>query len=547
MPKSSFTNDEWAVIASAWSTIFSATMNTDPTIVSAIVEGMTAKSIVFECKAKYASNELVTALFAGATPQAAPPALGAPAERLADDVKKLEKIAELLAKAPAEEAAGFKSFLLFAARRIAKASGEELLGGGALVSASEGEFLAKLPTILKMTAAPRLEGQLSLRGRLRTSDGKAAANLGIAIVDEDDLDEDDLIALGQTDDDGAFQTSFLASEFQQDLLEFEETPDIKIHVIKNFDAVPKAIFRKTFPDLDWSTGSVDLGDVVLEGVNLASPVPLEGVEAVPGLEKRAARIAIDHEVLRYCLAEVAPLVERLTGWSGLLDGLKIELATGTSSYTLREAFVGAGKDPTGLGADVAAFVTDLMGGPGAGCAIYDPHIHTLVINTPVMEQINLDAFKVMLGHELVHVGQFKNTPGLKDYNLAHLRGMMVNAEAGKPEETTKREPYMHELEGYAKYIETDFLQKRYYPLALPIYNPSITEQMLVALVAKLAAPEAPASGEAAKPEPTKQAQYIEGRERYRQRQVGDAPARFQLDVSTLYKAGEPPLGPAPVG
>ena len=129
------------------------------------------------------------------------------------------------------------------------------------------------------------------------------------------------------------------------------------------------------------------------------------------------------------------------------------------------------------------------------------------------------------------MGQFKNTPGLRQYNLAHLRGMIADAETESAEVAREKMAYMLELEGYAKYIESDFLQDKFFPMALLVYNLSIADDLRMAIL-KAVAPEltAPAAGKAA--------QYIDGREVYRKRQVGDAPARFQMDVSTLY-----PLAP----
>ena len=366
-----------------------------------------------------------------------------------------------------------------------------------------------------------------LKGTLTGSAGKALPGLLVAIVDEDELDGDDLIGVGTTDAAGSFHLSFLGSEFRQDALEIEETPDLKIVVSTLIEGVFKPIFQRSFPDLSWETRQVDLGEVVLEGVNTEQPVPLVDVVPAPGVDKRAAHLHLDNDLVRYCLAEVAPLVERLTGWSNLLDDLAVEVAPSLAPYMLREPLIGAGRDPTGLGAKVTAFVTDFVQGPGAGCALYDAHTHTIIFNSSLLSQVNLEGLKVMCGHELVHVGQFKNTPGLREYNLAHLRGMIADAENEDAEVARKKMAYMVELEGYAKYIESDFLQDRFYRMALLVYNPSITENVIRAILAA-------AVPEPVNPKDSKAAQYLEGRELYRKRQEGDMPARFEMDVSTLY-------------
>jgi len=370
-----------------------------------------------------------------------------------------------------------------------------------------------------------------LQGRLCDAQGSAAPGLFLAIVDQDMLDEDDLIGLGKTRDDGSFELSFRGSEFRQDFLESEATPDLYVVASIMIDGALKAIFQRSFPAIRWSSGRADLGDITMEGVDLAQPTPLPGVDATPGYKKRAARLDIDNALVAHCTAEVAPIVEQLTGWRGLLDGLKFEVADSLAPYMLREAMAAEGVAAGSMEAKFASFFMDLAAGPGAGCAMYDPHIHTIIINETIMGQVGIEALKIICGHELVHVGQFKHTPGLKAYNLAHLRSMSLDPAKVDHEELAKRAAYMLELEGYAKYIEADFLQKQYYPLGLMSYHASTWEQILRALMAMTV--DGTEEGRE-----VKASQYTDGLARYRSRQIGDQPARFQLDIRSLYRGEE---------
>jgi len=371
-----------------------------------------------------------------------------------------------------------------------------------------------------------MDNILTLKGTFKNRSNQNIADLFVAVVDEDMLDDNDLIGLGTTDKNGQFSISFLPSEFQQDMFEDELVPNVQIVLSTMFGEERKAIFQQSFPNLTWTNGQADLGDILLQDVDMDNPTALEGVEAIPGVNKRAERLDIDDDMVRHCLAEVAPIVEYLTGWTGLMDGLKVEVADSLTPYMLRETFAAEGTDPDSWGAKFSTFFADLIQGPGAGCGLYDPHIHTIIINRSIMSQVGIEGLKIICGHELVHVGQYKYTPGLKEYNLNHLRSMTVNPESFDPEEAAAKAAYMTELEGYAKYIEEDFLHKKYYKLALMIYHASITEKIILALMS-MAVENTEENIKA------KSAQYTDGLARYRARQVGDTPARFQLDVASL--------------
>ena len=369
----------------------------------------------------------------------------------------------------------------------------------------------------------------TLKGTLTDTSGRPVPDLFLVIVDEDELDEDDLIAVGTTDEEGRFKVSFLESEFQQDMLEFEDEPDIKIIVSAKFDGIYKAIFERGFPDLDWDWtggGEVDLGEIPLVGVDLDNPVPIDGTELLPGFERRSVRLDIDDELVRYCLAEVAPIVEHLTGWKDLLDGLNVEITDSLGAWLMKDSFAQQGVDPDSFEADIQAFVADYSLKAGSGTAMYDPNTHTMVVQRKVAEQSGLEGFKLVCGHELVHVGQHKYTPGLTEHNRAQQQWLAANPGEVGSAEVTERMAYMTEIEGYASYIENDFLNKKFYKMAVLTYHDSFCQKMIRGLFSVV-------SGDVDKARDSKHNQYIEGIERYRRRQIGDHPARFELDVESL--------------
>lgn len=374
----------------------------------------------------------------------------------------------------------------------------------------------------------------TLKGRLLDAHGHKAPNVFLAIIDEDDLDDDDLIAIGATDDEGRFEVSFLTSEFRQDTLEFEDTPDIKIVVSAMIGDTRKAVFARSFPDLDWNWsggGEVDLGDITLTGVDLKAPTALEGVEAIPGFDRRAVRLEIDDELVSACLAEVAPIVEKLTGWPNLLDDLKIEVVDSLAPFMIKDHLAHEGIDPESLEADILEFVTEYSMQAGAGTAMYDAHTHTMLVQRQVAEQSSLEGFKLVCGHELVHVGQHKYTPGLKAYGRAQQLWSTANPDKVHTEEGRKRMAYMTQIEGYASYIELEFLNKQYYRMALLSYKDTFCQRMLRALFSA-------SSGEVDQNREAKASQYVNGLDYYIKRQNGSLPARFDLDVASLFGGAE---------
>ncbi len=377
-----------------------------------------------------------------------------------------------------------------------------------------------------------------LCGTAVTPDGGLLCNLRVAVVDEDTFNHD-LLGVGFTDDQGCFRLSFTRREFNQDLFESEALPDIYIVFSALFDGVFKAVAVKRFPDLLFEGGLEDLGDVVLTQWRPEGFEPIEGADPTPGADKRVQRLDLDHDLVKHCLAEVTPLVESLTGWSGLLDDLKIDVTDELSRYVLGPVVEALGMSMGSLQGRVMGLMADQF---ADFLALYDPLTHTVVVHSQKAARQNLDALKVIIGHEMVHVGQFKSNPKLVERYKSMLAEVAqleifsqddgsVDSEAlAQAMRASPMQSVMEELEGFAYYIQRDFLEK-HYNLATFFTHRSFIERLLTTAV-RAAVPASDTIAE------VKRDQYVDGAERFRQnaRATGQ-PARF--DSSTAPSSTDP--------
>lgn len=385
----------------------------------------------------------------------------------------------------------------------------------------------------------------SVRGVVVDEAGAPAGGVVVALVDEDAV-SDDLIGVGLTGDDGAFGVSFTKEAFQQEALEVEVTPDLYLVAsVKDGERlVPVA--RVDLGTLD-GPGERDVGAVRLPLSAGRAPVAVPELEPVPGGKKRARRTRLSDELVRVAADEIRPIVERLTGLP----------VGGTQVHVLDR-----------VGRAHAAIVARVTGKPmseaqivgcerGAGfmglAGLYDPFSGAVFLDRVKLERQNLDGVKVMIGHELVHAGQFKAHPAMIDAFTETLRDTVRAAEvdataaaeavaaAGKaavdlrdavdpalgPEARAANDRafgFMANLEGYASHIEHDFLRKMY-RLAEPLPHHTLVEAMLIAVTA----PEDGAD-DARRAAQAKQDEYVVGRVAYQARAQGGNPATFDPDL-----------------
>lgn len=379
-----------------------------------------------------------------------------------------------------------------------------------------------------------MEDLFTLSGRFKDPDGKPITRLVVVVLDEDAIGDDDMLWIGAADAEGGFRTTFARSEFQQDSLEFEETPDLKVIALAIVDGAPKPVFAREFPGLVWADGRADLGDMVIEGFDPANPVLLD-IE-IPDGNRLVSRLELTDEMVRACFDEILPLVERYTGWTGLGDGLKLSIVDSVAPIVLREIFKEKGVQQESFEAACFQALVDHGAGYSAVAGLYDPPSDSIVLNRPLMEQNGLEFLKIILAHELVHAGQFRNTPGLAAYAMDYNRRSLglVAADPSGPSLKERRQ-YMLELEGHATYIEKDFIRKNHYRTAIADCHSSVADTiaLVVAWVASQGLgyelPEAPAEGTME----DKLKQYDEGVALYRSRSTPEQPARWEVTVSSL--------------
>ncbi|MEO1268760.1 MAG: hypothetical protein AAFX99_11725 [Myxococcota bacterium] len=287
------------------------------------------------------------------------------------------------------------------------------------------------------------------------------------------------------------------------------------------------VHQHTCDALAFADGCEDLGVITVE-TWVEGPQFIKGANPTPGYGKRVARLNITEPLLQHCLEEVAPLVEELTGWPSLLEGLKIDLTDDISPYfnQLTQEVFGESTWTTRQLDRLMAWNSNIM-------ALYDPTHHVIAINRSRMARYtNLDGLKVILGHELVHVGQFRQHPELSDLyrsQLNWLRTLVEKQDDLSPEaiqEAVSKSEFqarMSELEGYAYYIQRDYLERRY-PMATYFNHTSLFEGMFKGAL-KFLVPGVQSGDN------LKFTQYESGSQAYRTRSAGeDTPVPFAMGI-----------------
>jgi len=302
----------------------------------------------------------------------------------------------------------------------------------------------------------------TITGRVLDAEGESWAGVSVAVVDKDKY-RDDLLGVGPTDGDGRFRLSFTESEFRQDLFETEETPDIYLVLSLTSGSRHRAVGRFEFFELEFESTCIDLGDVSV-ACTRESPVFMEKQSPMPG-HRVANRLELTDSLVRYCVDEVGPLVESYTGWSHLADNVVFVIVDDMVAC-LKETLEEAGFDQ--LDGTIGRLALKAMASDIT--VLFEPFSRNVFINAGNARKQNFDAFKIILGHELVHVGQFLHHPELLEKQRAHLKqlwnfeDMVEEGTRPKWQDEEGLAEYIENLEGYAYYIQHDFLQKRY-PMA----------------------------------------------------------------------------------
>lgn len=290
-----------------------------------------------------------------------------------------------------------------------------------------------------------------MKGRVTYSDGAPAAGAWLALVDEDN-ELDDLIGVGAVNDAGEFALTFTAEAFNQEQGEAEERPDLYAVVSLGTPAQRVPVLRRDFPGLAFDAEE-DLGTIVLPLAKGASPTAAPGLRPTPGARKMVRRVRLDDELVRLAAAEVAGLVEELTGFENLLEGIRFEILDDFLPVQLRRL----DREPTAI--ERARLAESAEGCDVAVAALWDAPSHTIVLNRPILEAQNYDALRVVLGHELAHVGQSRDHADIREEWERMRAASLKNQLAGIDDPTSDEVlAFMTNLEGHAAYVEEHLLR-----------------------------------------------------------------------------------------
>lgn len=400
----------------------------------------------------------------------------------------------------------------------------------------------------------------TVRGRIASSDGAPVADAYVAIVDADP-DLDDLLGAGATAVDGSFRLSFTTEAFNQERLEAETTPDLYVVVSLPSrlagagSTVLEPALRRDFGNLAFANAAreEDLGTIVIPPPTLAAPLgggtPLR---VAPGRGKIAKRLRLDDELVDIAAREIAPLVERLTGWSGLCDGVGIRIVDAYRDVQRERIQRELGRH------DLDRTQLALIEASAKECeasivASWQPDEGVILLNRTLIEEQPFDFLKVTIGHELVHVGQTRMVPSLGATLLrTRVEQWQKLLEGQQAPRAQLREvlQLLTNIEGYAHYIERRWL-RRIYTHAGELPRPTSEADAYFRWRAAPAMPVASAPAEPTTKSPAemleailadKGAQYVLGENFYRMRADGDRPAPFDPDLRCDESNAEEMLG-----
>ncbi|MCF7859607.1 MAG: hypothetical protein K9N07_09870 [Candidatus Cloacimonetes bacterium] len=323
----------------------------------------------------------------------------------------------------------------------------------------------------------------SLMGRVVDKNHNPISGILVTILDKD-LIFDDLMAMGTTGDDGIFLFNFTTDEFRLDFLEFETTPDIYCYFSLLDDKKQEVItlkkqefFKRKFNQEE------DLGDIVLDNyLSRAVPEDLQDIEIFELDKKAKKRLNITEDLVESCVNEVLPLVEQATNWHDILDGIHFEIINNKSGmkriieklFEYYQTALGIEDDLVYMPWLFYKILTAIL--YNSISALYFPGDKTIYINNHTCQYINLDYLKVILGHEIVHAGQFKSVsnlkPALESYLNELLQEVSEDRSATEVEElefeellkivkNSKIQNAMTALEGHAYFIQKEYLEKHY--------------------------------------------------------------------------------------
>lgn len=303
---------------------------------------------------------------------------------------------------------------------------------------------------------------------------------GGAWVQVMDLDRfrHDLVAEGPTQADGTFEVDFTTDEFNLDTFEDETWPELWIVVSRTTaDGERVAVDSRGVPRSLWVGQSVVIDDIVVDEWMYALPL----TEEVPAANSPGGdRIELTPELLEQFARRVEPEVERWTGWTNLVDDVSFEVSDDLADAMMSHV-------PIDLGFVTRGLVNQTVGRMVA--ALYEPMTKTIFVH-PRCEAFNSEGMKVVLGHELVHAGQFRECEDLVGTiarSYAQLLGQIEDSgttDVAEMIQESDMNRVMTELEGQAMWVQQQIQAGR--PMASLVFSElSIPGQLLSAVARRL--------------------------------------------------------------
>jgi hypothetical protein len=180
-----------------------------------------------------------------------------------------------------------------------------------------------------------------------------------------------------------------------------------------------------------------------------------------------AKLKVTEALVRALVREVAPTVERLTGWRLRIEQMAVRVVPKTQAYEeiflarLQRLYPSGSLSPftEGIARRLAEYVLE-----GTTLAAYDHGNGTLYVVRENVDDSNKDGLKVILGHELVHRGQGLYHPDLLQ-RTEQIAAEVLTAEtlSGKIEKIQEANAIMTLLEGHATLVQGAL--QRLYPKA----------------------------------------------------------------------------------
>lgn len=324
-----------------------------------------------------------------------------------------------------------------------------------------------------------------VRGKIVDARGVPAASYFVTILELDRV-RDDLLGVVRTNPQGEFRLRFGASEIRQDFGEWETEPQlgVTLWVEDEESGQVKVIYDAPLEGHKIVVGQpYDLGLIKLP-FSLDEAPSLEGVEPVRG--SRAAGLELDAKTVNHAFELALEIVEAQTGWS-LREALSYELTDSlAASVGALSQYLDGEVAPTMSSSRLStAFEDSVLRRTFGG--LYDPLAKKILINSHFGQRTSLESLIVLIGHELVHLGQFLNYPDLLESMrhgallqhqlLSHPGMVRLLSRDQEPLAALPLHALMTDLEGHATFIEREFLAPQFGG-AVPL-NPSLWDMALV--------------------------------------------------------------------